>query len=57
MVEDHPYMPALRRHAFFHSRRDPRFIFRAAGMAPGELAFLGEPGARVHLTHGDTDVI
>jgi len=57
MVEDHPYMQALRRHGFFDSRRDPRFIFRACGMPAEELTFLHEPGARVHLTHGDTDVI
>ena len=57
LVNAHPYTPALRRHGFFNSRRDPLFTLRPSGMPAEELAFVREPRARVHLTHGDTDVI
>jgi len=57
MIARHPYNGILRRLGFIDSRRDVGFGYRAVSLADGDLDFLEDPQARIHLTHGDTDWI
>lgn len=57
LVARHPYRRHLRRYGFFDSRRNPNFTHSAAGLPESEIAFMEEPEARIHLMHGDMDVI
>ena len=57
MISRHPYNGILRRYGFIDSRREAGFRYRAIGLDKSELEFLGDAGARVHLTHGDSDWI
>jgi hypothetical protein len=58
MPRHHPYTALLRRHGFFDTRRKTCAAF-AVGKALGwqDVAFLEEPTARAHITHGDSDWI
>lgn len=55
MISRHPYNGILRRTGFIDSKRDVGFRYRVVSLDKRELEFLADPGARVHLTHGDTD--
>jgi hypothetical protein len=56
-ITRHPYAPILRRHGFINSRRSSHFNVQPEWLASEELAFLRAADARIHLTHGDTDVL
>jgi hypothetical protein len=54
----HTYTDLLRRHGFFDSVRNAgASVVTGKAMRPEELAFLKEPTARAHITHGDSDWI
>ena len=55
MITRHPYNGVLRRYGFIDSRRDVGFKCRPVSLDKSELEFLADAGARVHLTHGDSD--
>ena len=57
MISRHPYNGILRRYGFVDSKRDAGFSYRETNLDESELEFLADPGARLHLTHGDTDWI
>jgi len=57
MISRHPYNGILRRYGFIDSRSDVGFRRRVVSLDKSELEFLGDAGARIHLTHGDTDWI
>jgi len=55
MISRHPYNPILRRYGFIDSRKDVGLRYRAVSLDERDLEFLSDPGARIHLTHGDSD--
>jgi hypothetical protein len=55
MISRHPYNGILRRYGFIDSGRDVGFRCRPVSLDKSELEFLADAGARVHLTHGDSD--
>lgn len=57
MAKRHPYAAVLRSRGFFDSRRDSHAYIQAHGLTAAERDPLLPPTARVHLTHGDTDVV
>jgi hypothetical protein len=57
MISRHPYNGVLRKYGFIDSERDVGFRYRARNLAESEFEFLGDAGARIHLTHGDSDWI
>jgi hypothetical protein len=57
MISRHPYNAILQRYGFIDSRGDAGFSYRETTLDASELAFLADAGARIHLTHGDTDWI
>jgi len=57
MISRHPYNGILRRYGFVDSRRDVGFAYERVGLEEEDLEFMDEPGARIHLTQGDSDWI
>ena len=57
MISRHPYNGILRRYGFIDSRRDPGFSCTTIDPDSTVVDFLTDPGARIHLTHGDSDWI
>ena len=55
MISRHPYNGILRRYGFVDSRKDVGFEYRTITVDGGEVEFLDDPRARIHLTHGDSD--
>jgi len=55
MTSRHPYNPILRRYGFIDSRKDVGLRYRAISLDERDLEFLSDPGARIHMTHGDSD--
>jgi hypothetical protein len=57
LMPSHPYAPALAGCGYV--RRTGRMppTLEAVNVPREEIAFLGEPGARVHFTIGDTDLV
>jgi GNAT superfamily N-acetyltransferase len=55
LPQTHPYLETVRALGFFDSGRDPSLRYSPAVMGEEELAFLRDPGTRVHATIGDTD--
>ena len=55
MIARHPYNGILRRYGFVDSGRDVGFRYRLVSLDESEVEFLGDPGARIHLMHGDSD--
>ena len=55
MISRHPYNRILRRYGFVDSKRDVGFEYRTITVDSGEVEFLDDPRARIHLTHGDSD--
>ena len=54
----HPYTGLLQRHGFFDARGNAgASVAIGKAMRREDLAFLKEPTARVHITHGDSDWI
>jgi hypothetical protein len=57
MIAWHPYNAVLRRYGFMDSGSKIGFTHMADNLDDEALAFVAEPGARIHLTHGDSDWI
>jgi hypothetical protein len=57
MIARHPYNAVLRRYGFMDSGSKIGFTYMADNLDDEALAFVAEPGARIHLTHGDSDWI
>jgi len=57
MVQSHPYHELLRRHLFLPVRNIVSPGYTVNKIAPSEIEFLDEPGARIHLMIGDSDHI
>ena len=57
LIAHHPFRRQLRRYGFVNSRRNPNFTHHATGVSEAEIAFLQQSRARIHLMHGDSDVI
>jgi len=57
MIARHPYNGILRRYGFIDSRKDVGFTYRLVSLDSGEVEFLSERDARIHLTQGDSDWI
>jgi hypothetical protein len=57
LQERHPFRDALRRAGFLDARERPTVTFRHANVEPADLAFLTEPGVRLHYMLGDTDLV
>jgi hypothetical protein len=59
LPERHTYHPVLRRHGFLvRPTRTRELAYNILGdRCEEDLAFLSEPGTRVHITAGDQDVI
>jgi hypothetical protein len=57
MIDRHPYNRILRRYGFMDSGSEVGFTYMAGNLDDQALAFVAEPGARIHLTHGDSDWI
>jgi hypothetical protein len=55
MISRHPYSGILRRYGFLDSGKDVGFGYLTVSPTGGDLEFLEDPRARVHLTHGDSD--
>jgi len=55
MISRHPYNGILRRYGFMDTRKDVGFGYEPVNLTASELEFLGDPRARIHLTHGDSD--
>jgi GNAT superfamily N-acetyltransferase len=56
-VAEHPYSEIFRRCGFIDTRRRSNFYYRPTGRRTVDLRFLRDPGARIHLTQGDSDVV
>ena len=52
----HPYRAILREHGFVTRHGFVAFHYRADTIDPEEVAFLGEPDAKIHVTAGDSDI-
>jgi hypothetical protein len=57
LPERHPYRAVLHRAGFLDARQKPHITYRPCGASAEELAFLAEPGVRMHFTIGDTDLV
>lgn len=53
----HPYYRVLRSSGFTDPRKDGNIYYRTGTRPREELAFLANPKARLHVMHGDTDVV
>ena len=57
MISRHPYNGMLRRYGFIDSKRHVGLAYEPRDHDSTALEFLDDAGARIHLTHGDSDWI
>jgi hypothetical protein len=57
MISRHPYNGILRRYGFIDSKRHVGLAYEPRDHDSTALEFLDDAGARIHLTHGDSDWI
>ena len=57
LMKHHAYQPVLAGLGYLDAHRPTGFMLGWGRVGPDELSFLSDPHARIHLAHGDSDLV